>query len=205
MTATSTSVEAWHELRNSPLLGRQQLEVLRMLRSHGPATAKELFAASHADITLQKRLPELVELGLVERLEPRACRVTGRTAQVWAAVEAYGSATKISAREKPPSPRVPALAEVGRGVFPGATDRQHRADGTGLHSGPGVALTHLTRGPGPEVLFRPGAQDAERGTLYRGGAPVTGPQCACGTKNPCPTGQHCAAPGHAECGCEVRP
>jgi hypothetical protein len=85
--ATSTSRAAWQEL-SGVRIHRLQLHVLRLLRAHGPCTARELFEAAGESGTLQKRLPELVDLGLAERLSPRACRVTGRSAFVWCATDA---------------------------------------------------------------------------------------------------------------------
>lgn len=99
-----------------------------------------------------------------------------------------------------------APVETGRGVFHGATDRRHRGDGAEPHSGPAGSNRYSKRGAGLEP-FSPhiaGSKDPVRGTLYRGAAPVVGPKCGCGTINPCPSGKHCAAPGHRRCGCEVR-
>lgn len=98
MTATQTSVEAFRSL--GPSLGREQLRVLRLLKEHGPGTAKEIAKAAGEPITLQKRLPELVEMGLAERLCERPCFVTRKTATVWKAKESFGPPPPVSGKSR---------------------------------------------------------------------------------------------------------
>lgn len=83
MSATGTSVAAFHS--SGRLIGREQLRVLRLLREWGPGTAKEIAQRSGESIVLQKRMPELVEMGLAFRLEARRCAVSGHSATVWQA------------------------------------------------------------------------------------------------------------------------
>ncbi len=97
-------------------LGKDQQDVLDLIRRHPARTATELgailreetimaLAREHADETVahfatiladinvnrlyqlpNKRTPELHRLGLIEVLEERACEITGRQARTWRAL-----------------------------------------------------------------------------------------------------------------------
>ena len=87
-----TSAIAYREI--APTLGPRQAVVLEHLRRLCvPPTAYELFHEMH-DIdrardlnSVRPRLTELQDLGLVERIDKRACSVTGKLAWTWGVKE----------------------------------------------------------------------------------------------------------------------
>lgn len=86
-----TSTEAWHDMRDSELLGKRQREALDIIRSStqyhkGPRTAGELFWDSPG--SLWKRLSELRTKGFIVECEPRECTVTGKRAITWELADA---------------------------------------------------------------------------------------------------------------------
>lgn len=128
MTATTESVEAYQGLRASGLLTRSQDIVLAGLRRFGPCTASELTDAllkergGAPDPSYQKRLSELVTRGQAQRLAPRACRVTGRSAVVWQAKSSTQNAVTFSRADSCPSPvrSAPGVAVPGVSLSPGS-------------------------------------------------------------------------------------
>jgi hypothetical protein len=91
---TETSRAAFHSSQET--ITGLQLKALRLLREHGPATARELAAAGNVSLTIQKRLSELTDRGLAQREGARTCRVSGKAATVWAAATSSGSNPPIS-------------------------------------------------------------------------------------------------------------
>src|SRR3954470_18760981 len=117
--ATETSAAAYAEELSSGRVFGLQMRVLEALRKHGAATARELSAASGLDRTVQKRLSELVRLGAVEVTGERPCRVSGRSAQVWAAKGFGASATPPGTRSAPAEVRggIARAEKSSAGVF----------------------------------------------------------------------------------------
>jgi Mn-dependent DtxR family transcriptional regulator len=81
-----TSIKAYYEVLRS--LGRSQKEVLDALRTQPNATNAEIaHMLHHRPInTITPRVFELRQIGLVEEVGKRKCRVTSRTAIAWRAV-----------------------------------------------------------------------------------------------------------------------
>jgi hypothetical protein len=81
-----TSLQAYADMLGGTI-GKRQLQAWVALQQWGPLTGQELDRYGEKR-GLWKRLSELKSLGLVEELEPRTCRITGKAALVWRAVVA---------------------------------------------------------------------------------------------------------------------
>ena len=81
-----TSREAFQEIRDDGTLGERQRLALEIIRRHGPMTGNELCHQARSP-GLWKRCSELEKLGLVREDGSRPCRITGRKAILWRAVE----------------------------------------------------------------------------------------------------------------------
>jgi len=66
-------------------LPRLQTWALAIVRDFGPGTSFEMSKAAGqaTNHRLSRRLPELERKGLVQRLAPRTCAVSGKAAAVW--------------------------------------------------------------------------------------------------------------------------
>ena len=86
-TDPATSREAAEHIIKTGRLKAAQGDALRWVRQHPGHTATELAHAVGVfdPRVLNRRLPELEQMGLVIRCEARPCRVTGRRAAVWEA------------------------------------------------------------------------------------------------------------------------
>lgn len=77
-----TSLAALKKLKATRSLGKLYTLTLDTLAAKGPLTGQELDrAAKHKG--LWKRLSELKAMGLIEEVEVRECKVTGRKALTW--------------------------------------------------------------------------------------------------------------------------
>lgn len=86
-----TSFRCYQQIVAEGLLSRMRLAVWTEIIRHGPLTGSELDArltASGGRGHRHKRLPELARVGMAVALSPRLCRVTGRLATPWQAVDA---------------------------------------------------------------------------------------------------------------------
>ena len=83
-TDPHTSHLAASELIESGKRDRQQLAVLAAVRVNSGCTSKEL-ARVHGmcRYMVARRLPELQQMGLVQRAPARICRESGRPAMTW--------------------------------------------------------------------------------------------------------------------------
>jgi predicted transcriptional regulator len=77
-----TSTEAYAAVMASEELGHTQKEAYKLLFTSGPLTGSELSAKSGL-VGLHKRLSELCEAGVVEKVGIRICTHTGRKAYIW--------------------------------------------------------------------------------------------------------------------------
>lgn len=75
------SIAVWHRIKEDGRLTAARLRAFQGLCIHGPCTAQELVRAGYNGAW--KRLSELEEQGVVQRLETRTCAVTGEGATVW--------------------------------------------------------------------------------------------------------------------------
>jgi hypothetical protein len=67
-----------------------RLVFVHQVREHGPCTANEAvesFENNHYAESVRKRAGECEKLGLVRVIGTRACKVTGRSAQVYEVIE----------------------------------------------------------------------------------------------------------------------
>lgn len=100
MGAIENSIKALREIRQEGLLGLQQEQVLDALVRKGPMTGRELNA--HLDsLSAHKRLSELKRLGVIEKVEDRRDRITGRTAA------AYAPTGRLPVEPEPEEPPAP--------------------------------------------------------------------------------------------------
>lgn len=96
-----TSVEAYHHVVQSGVLGRAQEKVYRILFEHGPMSGADLAAyggITPSGSTLFKRVSELERLGVVRSIGSRKNAKTGRFETLW------GVTTEM-ARRVPRSPK----------------------------------------------------------------------------------------------------
>ncbi len=81
-----TSKEAFESIRDDGTLGERQRLALDLIRKHGPTTGNE--PSSQAGLPgLWKRCSELARVGLIREVGERSCKITGRKATLWEAVE----------------------------------------------------------------------------------------------------------------------
>ena len=81
--ARETSCKAWEEYQDSEARGEAIKLAISMFVKHGPMTGQELsHHAGHPG--LWKRLSEMDRMGFVETQGKRPCRITHKTAMVWA-------------------------------------------------------------------------------------------------------------------------
>jgi hypothetical protein len=189
----TTSFESYGNLKSSGLLTKQQHVVLQALKRHGASTASELTAAiqrersSPPDPSWQKRLSELQRKGVVEKLPPRACRVTKNSAAVWRAT----SCLAAQGQPVPERERVQTV-KAGESDVPPAAAGGQRNRPLFLAPNPGEVLP-LPSSPGI------GVQTERQSVGFS--------FCACGTLNvrECEScGPYCAAFGHAAHSCGGR-
>ncbi len=89
-TDPDTSRIAADQAERSGLIGRQQHEVLALVRSHPGRTSAELgqlLGGQDARFIVARRLPELERLGVVRRGDKRVCHAHGTMAGTWFATE----------------------------------------------------------------------------------------------------------------------
>lgn len=78
-----TSIKAFHEIKGT--LGSLQQEIVKVLNEYGAMTGRELDTyLNHPGAW--KRLSELRRMGKVIEIGKRACKITGRTAYLWAVI-----------------------------------------------------------------------------------------------------------------------
>lgn len=145
MRHAETSALAYNELLGATLTGLQ-LKALRLLEKFGPCTARELCQAAGEPIPLQKRLSELVDIGMAVRLPHRKCAVTQKSACVWRATTNSPQTSK-PAGASPPSPRTAPPVRSAGGSFTRGT-RPDRPEGVNPRPQP-VAAPSLERNAAP--------------------------------------------------------
>lgn len=83
-----TSIETYHAVKNSGLIGIKQFQVYGILFASDPLTQSEVLQLmTHKDEFTQHsitpRFAELERAGVIGRVEKRVCRVTGRKCWTW--------------------------------------------------------------------------------------------------------------------------
>jgi len=88
MITRPTSLKVYREIEEEGLLSRMRFKVYSTLFKYGPMTAGELThrikGPNEVHPSYHRRLDELGDLGVAERLHIRPCEITGRNAYVWA-------------------------------------------------------------------------------------------------------------------------
>lgn len=106
--ARRTSLLAYNEIKNNGLLSKVRLLVYETLYQHGPMTAGELtlklMHPNEVHPSYHRRLDELRERGVAERVGERPCNVTGHLADVWDVTDVVPvNPPKVTRGEHPPS------------------------------------------------------------------------------------------------------
>jgi hypothetical protein len=89
-----TSIEAYNRVKESGYVGRKQKEVYHVVFYYGPMTSaecyakmRELWPSQYLGITVltqsRARFTELREMGLLQEVGKRKCKVTRNTVLVW--------------------------------------------------------------------------------------------------------------------------
>jgi hypothetical protein len=79
MTVADTSIEAYHEHRDSGRLGAQHLHILDQMRPGWGYSRRELMLITGLELSsICGRVNELVKLGMLQEQSPRKCGITGR-------------------------------------------------------------------------------------------------------------------------------
>jgi hypothetical protein len=84
MTRT-TSIQAYHKIKDEGLLSQRRWEVYDALFKHGPKTGGELFNICGGVVkgSVCARLTELRDLGVAYEQGTKTCDLTGQTAILW--------------------------------------------------------------------------------------------------------------------------
>ena len=94
-----TSVECYHKIKESGLLGEMQTRVLGVIAKHGPITINECATTYFPDVdsrTVSPRFAEIKRRGSIIDDGVKIDKFTGKTAKAW-----------ISTRKLPKKPRKP--------------------------------------------------------------------------------------------------
>jgi len=87
-----SSIDAYHQIKDSGLLNQIQDEVLKVITDHGPITQGETWYFHFSDRQRHDVCPRFAELlakGAIKCLPRRPCRYTGRSVQTWDVNEAF--------------------------------------------------------------------------------------------------------------------
>jgi len=80
MTVRRTSIVAYNTIKDNGLLSARRWEAYDALYRYGPGTTTEIGnSAGIEKHALQKRISELVQLGVANEVRERPCSVTGHT------------------------------------------------------------------------------------------------------------------------------
>jgi hypothetical protein len=84
----NTSIQAYREIVESGSLSTRRLEVYDALFSHGPLKTREIWAnffkeKEISQNSINPRLSELKEMGIVEEVGEKACSITGKNCILW--------------------------------------------------------------------------------------------------------------------------
>lgn len=77
-----TSIDAYREIRDSGLLSKRRWETYDDLFHHGPSTSRDAEDRT-GDRNAHRRLLDLVEWGVAERVGETTCRKTGHQVTLW--------------------------------------------------------------------------------------------------------------------------
>lgn len=81
-----TSIEAYHYIKSSGLLGSLRTQVYDILFNHGPLTQGEtwnIYFKSKQRHDIAPRFAELHKRGVIQCIGERPCGVTGRMSMLW--------------------------------------------------------------------------------------------------------------------------
>lgn len=110
MSASQTSIEAYAQLVASGYIGERHRLVLECFKKHGAMTCGEAFeqmkaegesfAGANGNVT--SRCSELEEMGVMQRIGTKECRVTKKNVTLWEAIEgavAHAPVKKLKNKE----------------------------------------------------------------------------------------------------------
>lgn len=79
MTVADTSIDAYHEHRDSGRLGKQAQAILDKMRPGWGYSRRELVETTGIELSsICGRVNELLKLGILQEQSPRKCGVTGK-------------------------------------------------------------------------------------------------------------------------------
>jgi len=84
--ARKTSIEAYHEIKESGLLSKRRFEVYEALFYYGPMTQVETGVKLHLEkmhSSISPRFAELRDRGVIEEIGEKYCSVTGMHVILW--------------------------------------------------------------------------------------------------------------------------
>ncbi len=119
MTVRETSALAYQSVMDSGYIGKKQKEVYAGLFRHQNSTGSELYSAlgwnrnpSHSNIGT--RLGELRDMGVVDELPKRRCKITGHLAIEWQTNDAHPRKPTQTTKIKCPTCKGKGHLEQGR-------------------------------------------------------------------------------------------
>jgi len=111
-----TSQKAYKAIRDNGLLSRMRFRVYEQLHNHGPQTGSEVNYSLRCG-SGHKRLSELKELGVVEEIGTRPCRITGENAIVWAVNDRLPKSLQTTAVRRPTKKQLAQFLAEMRAVY----------------------------------------------------------------------------------------
>jgi hypothetical protein len=106
----ATSVAAYHEIVAKGLLPKARLRAYTDVYDNGPVTSRELEDRT-GDPNGHRRLRDLADLGVIEEVGTRVCRITGMEVIAWS-VNGNLPSGRVQTVTGPPRPRKAELEEV---------------------------------------------------------------------------------------------
>lgn len=78
-----TSIESYREMKELGLLSKERLMVYYAIMTNGPCTSGEAYATMGKTPRNRTRTRELCDLGVIDEVGERRCRITNRPSILW--------------------------------------------------------------------------------------------------------------------------